>query len=37
MISKKSLQLPRPEDLKSNKPEDIKEYLRQLTEVIDKG
>jgi len=37
MRAKKSLSLPMPEALKSNKLEDIKEHLRQLTEVLDKG
>ena len=37
MRAQKSLQLPRPEDLKSNKVEDIKEHFRLLTEELDKA
>ena len=37
MRAKKSLSLPMPEALKSNKLEDIKEHFRLLTENLDKG
>lgn len=37
MRAKKSLSLPMPESLKSNKLEDIKEHFRLLTEKLDKG
>lgn len=37
MRAKKSLSLPMPEALTSNKLEDIKEHFKKLTEAIDKG
>lgn len=37
MRAKKSLKLPMPEELKSNKLEDIKEHFRLLTEELDKA
>jgi len=37
MISKKSLSLPMPEALKSNKLEDIKEHFRLMTEELDRA
>ena len=37
MRAKKSLHLPRPEELKSNNLEDIKEHFRLLKEELDKA
>ncbi len=37
MRAKKTLSLPLPEALKSNKLEDIKEHFRLLTEELDKA
>ena len=36
MRAKKSLHLPRPKELQSNKLEDIQEHFRLLTEELDK-
>lgn len=35
MKAKKSLSLPMPEELKSNKLQDIKDYLQQFYEALD--
>lgn len=37
MRAKKTLRLPRPRDLKSNKKEDIQDHLRLLYEELDKA
>lgn len=37
MRAKKTLRLPRPRDLKSNKKEDLQDHLRLLYEELDKA
>ena len=37
MRAQKTIRLPRPKELQSNKLEDIQEYFRKLTEELDKA